>query len=49
VGTQLPALSGQDLVRLAELELENALLTGGRQRMVLQHEVMRASEVPSSA
>jgi twitching motility two-component system response regulator PilH len=44
VGTQLPALAAQDLLRLAELELEEALLTGGRQRMVLQHEVMKPSE-----
>jgi hypothetical protein len=44
VGTHLPALGAQDLFRLAELELEEALLTGGRQRMVLQHEVMKPSE-----
>jgi CheY-like chemotaxis protein len=43
-GTRLPALNGQDFVRLAELELEEALLTGGRLRMVLQHEVVRASK-----
>jgi twitching motility two-component system response regulator PilH len=43
-GTHLPALGGQDLIRLAELELEEALQTGERQRMVLQHEVIRASQ-----
>src|SRR5262249_462837 len=44
VGTRLPALTGQDLVRLAELELEDALLTGERQRLVLRHEVMLPGE-----
>jgi twitching motility two-component system response regulator PilH len=39
-GTQLPAVTGQDLIRLAELTLEQTLQTGGgTQRLVLQHEV----------
>ena len=43
-GTQLPAVTGQDLIRLAELALEQALQTGGgAQRLVLQHEVLRAA------
>ena len=38
-GSQLPAIGGQDLVRLAELALDQAMQTGGgRQRLVLQHE-----------
>jgi len=36
-GSHLPA-------RLAELELEEGLLSGQRQRLVLQHEVMRSSQ-----
>jgi len=44
VGTRLPALTAQDLFRMAELELEEALLTGGRKRLVLQHEVVRAKD-----
>ncbi|HEX7797490.1 MAG TPA: response regulator [Vicinamibacterales bacterium] len=43
VGTRMPALCGADLVRLAELELEEALPTGARLRLVLLHEVMQAS------
>jgi hypothetical protein len=43
-GSQLPALAGPDLLRLAELELEEALLSGQRQRLVLRHEVMRSSQ-----
>ncbi len=42
-GAQLPAVSGQDLIRLAELALEQALQAGGgTQRLVLQHEVSGA-------
>ena len=41
---QLPAVTGQDLIRLAELALEQALQTGGgTQRLVLQHEVLKAA------
>jgi hypothetical protein len=43
-GSQLPALGGPDLVRLAELELDEALLTGKRHRLALQHEEMRLSQ-----
>jgi len=43
-GSHLPALAGPDLLRLAELELEEGLLSGQRQRLVLQHEVMRSSQ-----
>jgi CheY-like chemotaxis protein len=39
---ELPGITGQDLIRLAELALEQALQTGGAQRLVLQHEVLRA-------
>jgi hypothetical protein len=43
-GSHLPALGGHDLVRLAELALEQALSTGGgRQRLVLRHEVSEVS------
>ena len=43
-GSHLPAIGGHDLVRLAELALEQALSTGGgRQRLVLRHEVSEAS------
>jgi len=42
-GTQLPALAGHDLFRLAELELEEALHAHERRRIVLQHEATRAS------
>ncbi len=39
-GAQLPAVTGQDLLRLAELTLEKALqVGGGTQRLVLHHEV----------
>ena len=49
-GTQLPAIGGQDLIRLAELALEQALQTGGgRHRLVLQHEVSGAKPVLSAA
>lgn len=38
-GSHLPAIVGQDLLHLAELELEQALQTdGGKERLVLQHE-----------
>jgi hypothetical protein len=41
---QLPAVTGQDLIRLAELALEQALQTGGgAQRLMLQHEVLRSA------
>jgi CheY-like chemotaxis protein len=41
---QLPAVTGQDLIRLAELALEQALQTGGgAQRLVLQHEVLSSA------
>jgi len=43
-GSQVPALGGQELVRLAELELDEALLTGKSHRLALQHEVMRLSQ-----
>jgi len=37
-GSGLPALGGQDLIRLAEMSLEQALQTGtGTERLVLQH------------
>jgi twitching motility two-component system response regulator PilH len=49
-GTQLPALGGHDLMRLAELALEQALQTGGgRHRLVLHHEVSEAKPVLSAA
>ena len=49
-GAKLPAISGQDLIRLAELALEQALQTGsGRQRLVLQHEVYEARSVLNPA
>jgi twitching motility two-component system response regulator PilH len=49
-GTHLPAVTGQDLIRLAELALEQALQTGGgRHRLVLQHEVSGAKPVLSAA
>jgi CheY-like chemotaxis protein len=39
-GAGLPAVAGQDLFRLAELALDQALqVGGGTQRLVLQHEV----------
>jgi CheY-like chemotaxis protein len=43
-GSQLPALGGQDLIRLAELELDEALLTGKSCRLALQHEMMPFSQ-----
>ena len=47
---QLPAVTGQDLIQLAELALEQALQTdGGAQRLVLQHEVLRAHNTLSPA
>jgi len=49
-GAQLPAVTGQDLIRLAELALEQALQTGGgTQRLVLQHEVSGARDVLTPA
>jgi CheY-like chemotaxis protein len=49
-GTRVPALCGQDLLRLAELELEEALASGGgMQRMVLEHHARRTSNVPTPA
>lgn len=48
-GIHLPALSGPDLLRLAELSLEQAVDGGrGRQRLVLQHEESEAA-APSRA
>ena len=49
-GTQLPAVTGQDLLRLGELALEQALQSGGgTQRLVLQHEVSGSRDVLSPA
>ena len=49
-GAQLPAVTGQDLIRLAELALEQALQAGGgTQRLVLQHEVSGARDVLTHA
>jgi hypothetical protein len=49
-GAHLPAVSGQDLIRLAELALEQSLQTGGgQQRFVLQHEALGARDVLSPA
>jgi hypothetical protein len=45
-GSHLPAVGGQDLMRLAELALEQALQNGGgTQRLALRHERSNASEV----
>jgi len=47
-GQHLPALSGQDLVRLAELALEHTLQSGdAEERLVLHHERYRVGDVPS--
>jgi hypothetical protein len=48
-GTQLPGLGGPDLVRLAELGLQQALDSGGRwDRLVLRHEALPPME-PAAA
>ena len=50
MGAHLPAITGQDLIRLAELALEQALEAGGGiQRLVLQHEVSGARDVLTPA
>ena len=47
-GDHLPALGGQDLLRLAELALEHALQSGdAEERLVLHHERYRAGDVLS--
>jgi CheY-like chemotaxis protein len=49
-GAHLPAVTGQDLIRLAELALEQALQAGGgTQRLVLQHEVSGTRDVLTPA
>jgi hypothetical protein len=49
-GTQLPAIGGRDLIRLAELALDQALQTGGgRYRLVLQHEMSSSRDALSAA
>jgi twitching motility two-component system response regulator PilH len=47
-GADLPALGGQDLMRLAELALKQAIDSGGgSQRLVLQHEVTAGDASPA--
>jgi len=41
-GKGLPPLAGFDLLRLAEIALDQAELTGGRQRLSLHHEISQS-------
>jgi hypothetical protein len=48
-GTQLPGIEGIDLLRLAELALEQAMQSaGGRYRLVLEHKVSATAELTRS-
>jgi twitching motility two-component system response regulator PilH len=48
-GSQLPALEGHDLLRLAELALEQALQSGGgRYRLALEHEYSATPQMTTS-